>query len=241
MWIGTISGTGQGECTNVLYGTGKKTFWVTNSSSEAVEEFDVGGRNPIKTLTTSAGEPVGCAIDPATGDLVATIIENGQVVLWKNASGTGTVTQTPLTEAFFAAYDNNGNLFVDGFNSNDAFGFVELPKGTSTWETLSTSNSVEFPGNVQFDGTYVTVNDQEAHDIFGYTCSGTNCTLEQTVALVGSSDCNQTWIAKGYVICPDAGNEEAEIFKYPAGGSAIAVLIGPASFSEPLASVQAAK
>ena len=100
-------------------------------------------------------------------------------------------------------------------------------------ETLSTSNTVEFPGQVQFDGKYVTVNDQEAHAIYGYTCSGTTCTLEQTVALTGSGDCDQTWIAKGYVICPDAGNGDGEIYKYPAGGSIVATLTG--SFDEPLA------
>jgi hypothetical protein len=234
--IGDITGieNAQGECTNVTSGVGKKTFWVTASGSEAIDEFDVNGTSPIKTLTTSAGEPVGCAIDPATGNLAATIIENGEVVIYAKASGAGTVTQSPLIEAFFATYDKNSNLYVDGFNDEDEFGLVELKKGSSTWETLSTSNSIEFPGNVQYDGKYVTVNDQEAHDIFGYTCSGTSCTLEQTTALDGSSDCDQTWIAKGYVICPDAGNDDGEIYKYPAGGSIVATLT--ASFSEPLAS-----
>ena len=79
---------------------------------------------------------------------------------------------------------------------------------------------------MQYDGKYVTVNDQEAHDIFGYTCSGTSCTLEQTVSLSGSSDCDQTWIAKGYAICPDAGNLDGEIYKYPAGGSPEAIADG---------------
>jgi len=239
--IGTISGVtdAQGECTNVLYGVGKKTFWVTASGSDAIDEFDVGGSSPIKTLTTTAGEPVGCAIDPSTGDLVGTIIENGEVVTWANGTGTGTVSQTPLIEAFFAGFDKSGNLYVDGFNSGDVFALVELKKGSGSWETLSTSNTVEFPGQVQFDGTYVTVNDQDAHAIFGYTCSGTSCTLEQTVALTGSSDCDQTWIAKGYVICPDAGNSDGEIFKYPAGGSIVATLTG--TFSEPLAASAEAK
>lgn len=239
--IGSISGVSeaQGECTNVLYGVGKKTFWVTASGSEAIDEFDVGGSSPIKTVSTSAGEPVGCAINPSTGDLVGTIIATGQVVTWANGSGTGTVSQTPLIEAFFAGFDSSGNLYVDGFNSNDEFGLVELKKNSSTWQTLSLSNSVGFPGQVQFDGKYVTVNDQDAHDIFGYTCSGTSCTLEQTVALTGSSDCDQTWIAKGYVICPDAGNSDGEIYAYPAGGSILATLTG--SFDEPLAASAAAK
>jgi hypothetical protein len=233
--IGDITGVedAQGECNKKLYGVGKGVFWVTASGAEAIDEFKVGGTAPIKTLTTSAGEPVGCAYDPSSNTLAATIINNGEVVFYANATGSGTVSQSPLIEAFFATYDPSGNLYVDGFNSNDEFGLVELKKGSSTWETLSTSNTVEFPGQVQYDGTYVTVNDQDAHDIFGYTCSGTTCTLKQTVSLSGSSDCDQTWIAKGYVVCPDAGNDDGEIYKYPAGGSAIATLT--ASFSLPLA------
>ena len=45
--------------------------------------------------------------------------------------------------------------------------------------------------------------------------------------LAGSSDCVQTWIGKGDVFCPDAGNDAVEVYKYPAGGSPIANLNGP--------------
>jgi hypothetical protein len=240
--IGSATGISeaQGECTNVEYGVGKKTFWVTASGTDQILELKEDGKSAIKTLSTPSGDvPVGCAIDPKTKTLAATIINTGAVVLYANEAGSGTVSQTPLIEAFFAGYDKGSNLYVDGFNNEGEFGLVELKKGSSTWETLSLSNSIEFPGNVQFDGKYVTVNDQEAHDIFGYTCSGTSCTLKQTVSLSGSSDCDQTWIAKSYVICPDAGNLDGEIYKYPAGGSAEATLTD--SFSEPLASSAAKK
>ncbi len=239
--IGEVSSGAQGECTNVIFGAGKKTFWVTVSGTDQVDEFNVGGSRPIKTLTTPSGDvPVGCGMDPATGNLVATIINTGAVVVYPKASGSGTVSQSPLIEAFFAGYDQGSNLYVDGFNSGGTFGLVELRKGSSTWETLSTSNSVEFPGQVQFDGKYVTVNDQEAHDIFGYTCKGINCTLERTVSLTGSSDCDQTWIGNGVAFCPDAGNDDGEVYKYPAGGSPIATLTGT-GFSGPLGFVEVRK
>ncbi len=54
-----------------------------------------------------------------------------------------------------------------------------------------------------------------------------------------SSDCAQTWIAKGLVYCGDAGNNDGEVFKYPAGGSAIAVFTG--NFDLPLGTVAAQK
>lgn len=236
--IQTISGitSAQGECTNVLFGSGKKTFWVTSSTSApgAVDEYKVGKTDKlVTTLNTPSGDiPVGCAMS-TTGDLVATSIGNGKVTLFKGAKGTGTDLQTPLVEAFFPGYDKSGNLYVDGFNASFLPALVELPKGSSSWTTLS-GVSIGFPGGVQFDGKYITVNDQTNHVINGYTCSAGSCTLKQTTPLTGASDCDQTWIAKKYVICPDAGNNNAAEYPYPKGGSAIHQLTG--SFSTPLAS-----
>lgn len=221
--IGSISGVSEpnGECTNVLFGAGEKTFWVTASGAGEVEEFKVGGSSPIKTLSAPSGDvPVGCAMDPATGDLAATMINNGAVVIYTKASGSGTVSQSPLIEAFYAGYDDKSNLYVSGFNTQGAFGFVELKKGSSTWETLSLNNSIAFAGQVQWDGKYITVDDQEGSVIYGYTCIGTSCKLKRTVALSGSGGCAQTWIGVGVVFCPDS------VYKYPAGGSPIATLTG---------------
>ena len=96
-----------------------------------------------------------------------------------------------------------------------------------------------FPGAVQWDGKYVTVNDQDAHAIYRYTVSGTQATLEGTVSLKGSSDCVETWIAKTIVFCPDAGLNEVLIYRYPAGGTPIATLTGP--FDLPMGAVQVPK
>jgi hypothetical protein len=62
--------------------------------------------------------------------------------------------------------------------------------------------------------------------------------LEGTVSLSGVGDCAQTWITKDVVYCADADNGDGSVFKYPAGGSAIAVL--GSGFPEPLG-VTAAK
>jgi hypothetical protein len=47
------------------------------------------------------------------------------------------------------------------------------------------------------------------------------------------------WIATGIVYCADAGNESGEVFKYPGGGSPIAVFSG--NFDLPLGTVAAEK
>jgi hypothetical protein len=229
--IGAIANVGGQGCTNVLYGYGKKIFWIVAAENQ-IEEFKVP-KTPIKSLSDSVGMPSSCAMD-TSGDLAVGILNGsgsgGDVVIYKGASGSGTVMSTPLASEYFDGYDNKGNLFADGFTASSNFGLVELPKGGSTFQTITTSNSVQFPGSVQWDGTYLTVFDQLTNDIYQYTVSGTTATLKGTVTLTGSSDCGQTWIVKGLVYCGDAGNNNGEVFKYPAGGSPLAVLTGNFDF-----------
>jgi len=227
--IGQINGAGGQGCTNVLFGYGKKIFWNVGGPTQ-ITEYRVPQR-PIKTLTVNYHFPSSCAMN-TSGDLAVGILYatssytgGGEVVIFKNATGTPKVYKTPLDQEFFDGYDGQGNLFADGFTGNrSGFALVELPKGAKKFVTISTSNAVGFPGSVQWDGTYLTVVDQNAAAMYQYTVSGTKATLKGTVSLTGSGDCAQTWIGKGLVFCADAGNTDGEVYKYPAGGSALAVL-----------------
>jgi len=228
--IGSIAGDGGQGCTNVLYGYGKKIFWNIGGPTQ-MTEYKVPD-TPIKTLSTSYSFPSSCAMN-TSGDLAVGILygqsysEGGQVLIFKNGSGTPTVYTTPLDEEFFNGYDDKGNLFADGFTGDrSGFALVELAKGSSKFVTIKTSNAVQFPGSVQWDGTYLTVFDQLTNQFYQYTVSGTTATLKNTIQLTGSSDCAQTWIVKGLVYCGDAGNNNGEVFKYPAGGSPIATFTG---------------
>jgi hypothetical protein len=236
--IGKIDDVGGQGCTNVLYGYGNKIFWIV-ASAHHITKYTVP-KEPIKRLSVSIGKPSSCAMN-AAGDLAVGILGGsraaGDVVIFKNASGSGTVYTTPLTAEFFDGYDSHGNLFADGYNNSAKFQLVELPNGSDRFKKVTTSNTVGFPGSVQWDGKYLTVVDQDAASIYQYTVSGTTATLQGTVSLSTSSDCSQTWIATGVVYCADAGNEDGEVFAYPAGGSAIAVL--GSSFPLPLGTVAA--
>ncbi|MGA9944176.1 MAG: hypothetical protein WBP75_03980 [Candidatus Cybelea sp.] len=236
--LGEINNVGGQGCTNVLFGYGKKTFWIVAAYNQ-ITEYRVP-QTPIKTLTVSdASMPSSCAMD-TNGDLAVGILfgpSTGDILIYPNASGSGTFIRTPLAREYFDGYDANGNLFFDGFTSGSAFQLDELPKGSNTVKTITTSNVVQFPGSVQWDGTYMTVFDQIANKMYQYTISGTNATLKGTISFSGSSDCAQTWIAIGVVYCGDAGNDNGEVFSYPAGGSPIAVFTG--NFDEPLGTVAA--
>jgi len=238
--VGTINNVGGQGCTNVLHGYGKKTFWIV-AGATSINKYKVPHK-PLKTLSISDGSmPSSCAMNKA-GDLAVGILDGsstGDVVIFKNASGTGTFIKTPLAREYFDGYDPNGNLFFDGFTSASRFALVELPVGSTTPHIITTSNTVQFPGSVQWDGKYLTVFDQLANKMYQYHVKGTTATLKGTVSFSGSSDCAQTWIAKGVVYCGDAGNNNGEVFNYPAGGSPIAVFTG--NFDEPLGTVAAAK
>ncbi|MFY9740032.1 MAG: hypothetical protein WAK11_13435 [Candidatus Cybelea sp.] len=242
--IGQINGAGGQGCTNVLYGYGKKIFWNPGRTNDLINEYKVP-KKLVRSLSLDYTYTSSCAMN-SSGDLAVGILignsytRGGQVVIFKNATGSGTVYDTPLTKEYFDGYDSSGNLFADGFGSSSYnFTLVELPKGSSKFVTIKTSNSPSFPGSVQWDGTYVTVFDQEESKMYQYTVSGTTATLKNTIQFTGAGDCAQTWIVPGLVYCGDAGNEDGSVYNYPAGGSPIAVFTG--SFDEPLGVVAAEK
>lgn len=240
--IGEIDGAGGQGCTNVLYGYGKKIFWNAGRTNDLISEYKVPDKL-LRTLFLNYTFTSSCAMN-TSGDLaVGVLLGNsysaaGQVVIFKNATGTGKVFNTPLGKEYFDGYDPSGDLFADGFGLSYNFMLVELPKGSSKFVAIHTSNSPEFPGSVQWDGTYVTVFDQDTSQMYQYTVSGTTATLKNTIQFTGASDCAQTWIVKGLLYCADAGNDGGEVFKYPAGGSPVATFTG--SFDLPLG-VTAAK
>ena len=132
------------RCTNVLYGYGKKTFWNVGGPNQ-IEEFKVP-QKLIKTLSVAYSFPSSCAMD-TSGDLAVGILEasgpgSGDVVIFKNASGSGTAYTTPLDEEFFDGYDNQGNLFADDFSGS--FALIELPKAALNSNDQN-SNTVGFP------------------------------------------------------------------------------------------------
>lgn len=234
--IGQINGLGGQGCTNVLHGYGKKIFWNAQRTNDLIVEYHVPHKF-LRSVTVNYTYTSSCAMN-TSGDLAVGVLlgnsygAGGQVVIFKNAQGTGKVYNTPLYKEYFNGYDSAGNLFADGEDSSGNFKLVELPVGQTKFITITTSNSPQFPGSVQWDGTYLTVFDQIADATYRYTVSGTTAQLKKTVQYSGISDCAQTWIVKGIVYCADAGNNDGEVLPYPAGGKPIATFTG--SFDEPL-------
>jgi hypothetical protein len=96
-------------------------------------------------------------VDPITGNLAVTTQSNNGVAVFTNASGQPTIYQTQFP-TYYCGYDNDGNLFVDGYALPDGLWLDELPKGGDAFSELSLSQPITLPaGQVQWDGTYLTL------------------------------------------------------------------------------------
>ena len=143
--IGQINGAGGQGCTNVLYGYGKNIFWNAGRTNDLITEYKVP-KKLLRTLSLDYTFTSSCAMN-TSGDLAVGVLlgnsygAGGQVVIFKNATGSGKVYNTPLTKEYFDGYDSSGNLFADGFVAGYNFMLVELPKGSSKFVTIKTSNS----------------------------------------------------------------------------------------------------
>jgi hypothetical protein len=81
-------------------------------------------------------------------------------------------------------------------------------------------------GGVQFDNGKVNIGDQEGAAIYQATEIGT---ITGFTPLSSSVDCVEFFVEGKAVICPDAGNGDIEIYKYPAGDSPLQItgLVSP--------------
>ena len=149
----------------------KGDVWII-SYAGSVTEYAHGGTKPLKTLTTDE-QPVGCSVDPTTGNLaVAGFVK---IYVFAHARREPRVYQSPVCYPFWSpGYDNAGNLYVEAllYGSMKPFGghaeqysdplACELPRGgTSLRGVQFIGFNVYYPGSVMWDGKYLTLTDQD--------------------------------------------------------------------------------
>jgi hypothetical protein len=152
-----------GECVDP---TGN--VYVADFAAADIVEYAHAGTTPIKTLPDSYGYPIGCSVDPTTGNLAVANFEGigstcmGGIVIYADATGSGTLYQdSDLSYYWPPGYDTSGNVYVQGQTSNGTSGMAELASGSGELVTLSLSGAtVSYPGSMQWDGHYITATDQ---------------------------------------------------------------------------------
>ncbi|HEX3370072.1 MAG TPA: hypothetical protein VHS56_10900, partial [Candidatus Cybelea sp.] len=230
--MGTITGLSgpQGGC------SGKKgNVWITNTNTKQIFEYSRAG-TLVNTLTDSAGLPVGCAYDKKTGNLAVSNILSasygaGNVVVYANATGSGTTLSNPAQEEdFFPTYDTSGNLYVDGTSTTGSFILSECASGSSSCTTMSISGaSPTFPGGLNWNKktSSIVIGDQECSQgscQYTGTVSGDTVTVTSTTALLSSTGgtCDVDQAALG----PDGKFIAGGCFSYPSAAARWAMPAG---------------
>jgi hypothetical protein len=227
---GTLEGTLTGFSTPYgLCSDGAGNVWIVNDGANEIVEYAHGGTTPIATLSDPNEFPEGCSVDSTTGNLAVTNFYSssgsGSVAIYAKASGTPTLYSDPdIAEFRFCGYDDKGNLWADGANSSSQFAFAELPRGKSSLKNIPLKQTIEWPGGVQYDGTYVAVGDTDAGKV--YRIDGKTRKVMQTITL-GVTELNQFWLALGSkgksnmsqsrLVAPLQDNNAVNGYQYPSG------------------------
>jgi hypothetical protein len=229
----------------------KGNVYVTNTTNDGVYqiiEYAHGATSPSRTINDTQGRPNGCSVDPTTGNLAVADFWGpsetiGNVAVFPNATGAPTsYSNSNIFYDYYCAYDDKGNLFVDGETEGSVFGLGELAKGGSTLNFVNIDQTIYLPGGIMWDGKYLAVGDQVAvkHNftstIYQMSIKGSQATTVTTMILSGSNQVAQFWIPRIHdggkreygnrLIGPNQDGKDTLFWHYPSGGNPIATISG---------------
>ena len=131
---------------------------MLNFDGASIVEYAHGGTAPIATLSDPGEKPSGCAVNSETGDLAVANFsgtgssQNGNVAVYKGGGGTPTLYSAPnIASYYYCAYDNAGNLLVDG-TMESGVGFAELRKGSTDFTPITMDETFSYAGSIQWTG-----------------------------------------------------------------------------------------
>ena len=200
-----------------------------------------GSGSPFADLGLLYDWPNGCSVDPLSGSLAVVsgphhdasavaVYRYGRKHGWRFATGYGV---SSLATTDFCGYDDKGNLFVDGLDARGNFGLAELPKGGIVFRAISISKTIVAPGQVQWDGKHLAIGDDGVSPavVYQFDVSGSSATAVGSTTLHGSENVQQFWIQGRTLVAPDPARSCGStttgciaLYRYPAGGAAVAEL-----------------
>jgi hypothetical protein len=213
-------------------------IYITDANTWMIWEYPHGGVTPIAALNDLDGPPQACSIDPQSGNLAVgtldTISGPGNVLIFAGARGSPTAYAVAgLRYVYFPAYDDSGNLFVDGFTAGGGSAFAELPSGSSAFEEISLQQRVVAASGLEWDGKYVALADSSTDTIYQLSISGGVATAVGSTSLQGGTALYQFWITGGTkrrqgtgVVGAFENTRTVGVWNYPAGGTETSSLSG---------------
>lgn len=218
--------------------------YVADAAREEMIRYAHGAKMPSKILYDQGYRPNSCATDGLTGKLAVTLTsetsgKTGVLGIFTHAAGRPVYygianIKTPA----YCAFDDKGDLFIDGTDNEGKFALGEVPFGYHSVFTVTLNHTIAVPGGVQWDGKYVVIGDEGAGSqgstLDQFTVSGSAGTLEGTVKLDASAKVAQFWTGQIKLVGPNSGSSKVGIWSYPAGGEPLKTIDG---FKQPIAAV----
>jgi hypothetical protein len=222
--------------------------YIVDYDAQDIFEYAHGGTTPIRTLSETFGAGIGCSIDPQTGNLAVTDYQSptngpGNVLIYGRASGTPTqYAVSNVTYPFLPAYDEHGNLFVDGDTADGPVALAELPKGGAAFEPIGLSQSISYAGGFQWDGVHLAVGDQTNDVIYQFAISGSQAKEVGQTALGGAAHVFDFFITakdkrekSAAVVGADINGNRVLSWRYPAGGAPVKTIGAGLTFPQGVA------
>lgn len=209
--------------------------FVVDQVAMDIYEYAHGGSSPIATLNDSSNYPLGCAVDPTTGNLAAVGGYHTAVVsVFPDALGSPTVYSLNTSVALnFCAYDNHGDLFAGLGDFDASAGLLELPEGGKSLAEVSISGgNLSGGGALQWVGKYLVIGDPHGPGkgthgpttVAQLKVSGSTATIASTIQLSdGKLDRNPGWYVQfavngDTIINPLVPGRNVGLWHYPGGG-----------------------
>jgi hypothetical protein len=210
--------------------------FIPNYGLSQILEYAHGGTSPIATLKDSGAVPYSCSIDPKSGNLAVANFsidhyDVGDVAIYRHAKGPPKLyTLYDVGHEYYCAYDNAGNLFVEGnsLTSNDgSFGLEELLKGARLFGPITLQDIPAFPNGLQWAGTYLaigtgTIAGPSSGDTYIYHVQISNF-VGRTVGttVVDENGPTANFFIDGSTIVVSGGDTQPNVgfYRYPDGGA----------------------
>jgi hypothetical protein len=201
---------------------GAGDVYVVDNATAEIYEYAHGGTTPIATASDAYGYPIGCSVDPRTGNVAVSNFDSlasdagGIDVFAGGLSGSQTnYANSNLYHLWPPGYDPSGNLFVQGTDYSGAIGLAELPTGKKKF-TLLTGLTVDFPGSVAWDGSYLAVTDQDYQYyyttmIYRVTVAGSKVTVVRATDLTDTCYPYTNWMVAVQPFVSTTGKQNAVV------------------------------
>jgi NHL repeat len=221
-------------------------LYVADTNNSRIQVYAAGFKGTPTTINDPGEFPASVTIDNKGNLGVANILTTSDgpgSVSFFNKGGTllSTFSNTNFAKVCFDAFDDKGNLYIDGTNAFGAFVAGEVVGGVSgkAITILATGNSVGFPGGIAISSTHkIALDDQQNVAIFTYNApvKGSLGMPIATTPLTGAGDpisfaftrTNQhVWVAdaaRGGSSVSAPGKPKvlvssADKYRYPTGGA----------------------